>query len=218
MTAFSRGLAGALLALLAVAQPAWAGRPLTVDDAGLNDPGNGHLEGWVAHQRGGGGGGSVNLSPAYAPAEGFELGGLVSFDTLDGSTTAAVQLKMQFTKPRESGCNFGAVVGVAYADADSTEAPYLNGLMTCATGIGSVNVNLGTIRESGVGYLPTWGLSLERPVDAFVAHVEVFGQRDDKPTTQVGLRRDLGAGWQIDGTLGRQGGSTLISIGFKRSF
>jgi hypothetical protein len=202
--------------LVALCAPVQAGRPLTVDDAGVNDTGNGHVEAWATHRRGGSG--SLNLSPAYAPADGYEIGGLLGLDTGDGSTFSAIQLKMRFTPSRERGCNVGAVVGIGFASADSSETPYLNGLLTCDTDIGSVNVNLGTLHESGTGYLPTWGVSLERPIDAFVGHVEMFGQRNDKPTLQIGLRRDIGSGWQIDGTLGRQDRGTLFSLGLKRSF
>lgn len=51
---------------------AQAGRPLTVDDASVNDVGEGHVEGWWT--RAPGGSRSWTVAPAYAPIQNVELG------------------------------------------------------------------------------------------------------------------------------------------------
>lgn len=68
MTAMSlQSLARKLLVLSAAALPlvARAGRPIMVDDAGVNDAGAGHLEIWF--ERGPGGHRAWTAAPAYAP-------------------------------------------------------------------------------------------------------------------------------------------------------
>lgn len=71
MTAMSlQSLARKLLVLSAAALPlvAHAGRPMMVDDAGVNHAGAGHLETWF--ERGPGGHRAWTAAPAYAPHRG----------------------------------------------------------------------------------------------------------------------------------------------------
>lgn len=164
-----RTLLALSLAVLA-ATPALAGRPLTVDDASVNDAGAGHVEAWYARQPG-----RLHtwtVAPAYAPVNGLELGAAFTRDRTTPQSSAAVQAKWRITPVQDDGCNAGAVLGVAH----------------------------------------------EREFGAITAHVEAFGQRLAKPTFQIGARKDIAKGLQLDGTLGRSNRETLVSVGLKVGF
>ncbi len=211
----ARTLLSSLLALW-LSAPAHAGRPLTVDDAGVNDPGEGHVEAWYARQPGRAH--TWTVAPAYAPVEGLEIGGQLSRDTTANATSAAVQAKWRITPSQESGCNTGAVLGLAHTRGGGGNTPYLVGLLTCNSGWGSSHINLGAVRGPGGPALGTWGIAHEREFGAVTAHVEAFGQRLSKPTFQVGARIEAAKGLQVDGTLGRSDRQTLVSVGLKQSF
>ena len=194
---------------------AFAGRPLVVDDANVNEVGHGHLEAWVAREPGST---VYNIAPAYAPIEGLELGALLARDRSTSTTLSAVQAKWRITPSQENGCNVGAVLGVAHAQGASNTT-YLNGLVTCnRPDLGSFHLNLGLAKERRVSAATTWGVAFEREVGPATAHIEWFGSEGAKPTAQVGLRGNVAKNIQLDGTIGRRDGATLYTIGTKFQF
>ena len=201
---------------LSLAGTAYAGRPLTVDDANVDDKGQGHVEAWYARQPGHAH--TWTVAPAYAPVDGMELGGTVARDSTAGATTSAVQAKWRFTASQKSGCNVGAVLGALHTSGGVGNSPYFNGLATCNSTWGSTHFNLGALRAPGGPTLGTWGIAHERGFGGVTAHVEAFGQRLSKPTFQVGARMDVAPGVQVDGNVGRTNGETLVSVGLKYSF
>ncbi len=209
-----RTLLALTLTFLAVT-PALAGRPLTVDDASVNDTGNGQVEAWYARQPGRVH--SWTVAPAYAPIDGLELGVSFTRDRTTPQSSEAVQAKWRITPVQDSGCNAGAVLGVAHARG-AGRTPYVNGLFTCNSAWGATHFNLGANRASGSPTLGTWGIAHEHEFGTVTAHVEAFGQRLSKPTVQVGARFDIAKGLQLDGTLGRSNRETLVSVGVKVSF
>ncbi len=213
----TRSLVLASLAI-ALAGPALAGRPLTVDDAGTNAGGEGHVEAWMTRADGGR---SLNISPAYALRDGLEISALWSRTSPDKVTGTALQVKVLFTPSKEEGCNFGAGVGVARARAagDSENATFVNGLATCnGTLLGNVHVNLGYAKPSSGSGARSWGVALERPMGNLTPHIEYFGVEHTKPVVQVGLRGDVSETIQLDGTVGRSDGVTAWSLGVKFRF
>ena len=56
---------------LCLAWPAHAGRPLSVDDAGVDEVGQGHVEVWWEGQRGQPG--TVYMAPAFTPNAGVTI-------------------------------------------------------------------------------------------------------------------------------------------------
>ena len=201
--------------LIALTAPAHAGRPLTVDDANVNDTGNGHVETWYARQPG-----RVHtwtVAPAYAPIDGLELGAAFSRDRTTPQSSQAVQAKWRITPSQEAGCNAGAVAGLSHARG-AGNTPYVNGLLTCNSPWGATHLNLGANRAPGGPTLGSWGIAHEHPFGAVTAHAELFGQRLSKPTFQIGARTDIARGVQLDGTVGRSNRETLVSVGFKVSF
>ena len=206
----------AFLFALMLDAPAFAGRPLTVDDASVDEAGAGHVEAWYARQPGRAH--TWTVAPAYAPVDGLELGAAISRDRTADATTGAVQAKWRITPSQESGCNAGAVLGVAHTRGAGGNTPYLNGLATCNSSWGASHFNLGAVRAPGGSTLGTWGIAHEREFGQVTAHVEAFGQRLSKPTVQVGARMEVVKGLQIDGTVGRSNRETLVSLGLKQSF
>lgn len=200
------------------AAPAQAGRPLAVDDAGVNAKGEGHVEAWAARTDGVR---TLNLSPAYAFVEGLEVAALLSRDTTDRITGTALQLKWLITPSRDSGCNAGLSFGASRARGGGAreDAAFANGLFSCnGTPLGNLHLDLGLVKPSHERSLGTWGLALEREIGPVTPHIEWFGAERSKPTWQVGLRGDATRRLQLDGTIGRGNGSTQYSLGAKFRF
>lgn len=195
---------------------AHAGRPLTVDDANTDDAGSGHLEGWYARQPGRAN--TWTVAPAFSPVDGLELGASVTRDRTAASTSQSLQAKWRITPSQENGCNSAAVLGASQTRGQSGTTPYLNGLLTCNSALGSTHFNLGAQRAPGGPGVGTWGLAQERDWGPVTVHAEAFGQRLAKPTFQVGARKDLSPGLQLDATLGRSNHLNLFSAGLKQSF
>ena len=208
------------LMLMAVAlvwgETCLAGRPLSVDDANVNDVGAGHVEMWYARQPG-----YTNVwtvAPAYGIAKGIEIGVAVARDATNDSSTNSLQAKFRLTPSLEKGCNVGATVVASQANNGVENTPFFNGLLSCNGGFGSVHLNLGSNSPPTGPSLGTWGLALERELGAFTVHAETFGQENGNPTVQLGLRTELVKNVQIDGTAGRVNGESVLSVGLKFQF
>ena len=195
---------------------ALAGRPLSVDDADVNEVGHGHVEMWF--ERTLGPSRSMIVAPAYSPVEGIEIAAAVARDTTAPATSMAVQAKWRITSVQEDGCNFGASASLAKTRGESGNTAAVTGLMTCNMPIGAVNVNVGALRAAGESTVATWGVSLSHAFGSVTGHIEAFGQQQGKTTLQVGARYDIAKNIQIDGTLGRSDGQTLYSAGLKVGF
>jgi hypothetical protein len=193
-----------------------AGRPLTVDDANVNDVGEGHVEGWWT--RGPSGSRSWTVAPAYSPIQNVELGAGMARDPKTKLETVNVQAKFRITPSQENGCNVGAVVGSSRTTGETSKG-YVNALFSCNhVRLGSLHTNLGLFDVSSSQRIGTWGLAWERAYGDVTAHVEVYGQQHDKPTWATGLRTNILPKLQLDGSVGRQAGQNLVTIGTKWMF
>jgi hypothetical protein len=202
-------------AALLASSAAFAGRPLTVDDADVEEAGEGHVESWYARAPG-----KLNtwtVAPAIGLGAGLELDASAMRDTTSSLTTSALHLKWRITPSQENGCNFGASAGVSHTQY-AGNTPDVTGLFTCNGEFGAFHLNAGANRPKDGPTLGTWGIALEHAFGAFTAHIETFGQRHSAPTQQIGLRTDIAKNWQIDGTIGKMQRDTLFSVGFKFSF
>lgn len=207
----------ATLLAATAALPAWAGRPLAVEDAGVNDTGHGHLEAWYG--RSNGGAREWNLAPAWAPIDGLELAATLTRETRESLTAGALQAKWQLSPSRDDGCNAALVLGATRTRGVSGTGHFLNGVLSCnAFGPGSAHLNLGTAKDAGAAGGGTWGLAYELPAGGVTPHLEWFGRRGERPTLQLGARGDVADGVQLDGSLGRGNGETLLTLGFKLQF
>lgn len=208
-------VAAATLCVIA-ATPAFAGRPLVVDDANINDAGNGHIEVWYARLPG-----STNvwtIAPAYAPVDGIELAAALARDTTDKLNTSSVQAKFRLTPSRKDGCNFAATLGLSHANDGAGNVPYVNGALTYNHGESAFDLNLGAIRPDSGSTMRTWGIAWEHEFAEVTGHVEYFGQQQAKPTLQWGLRANVLKNLQLDGTVGRTDHDTVFSLGLKIMF
>lgn len=195
---------------------AHAGRPLTVDDANVNDVGEGQVEGWWT--RAPNGSRSWSVAPAYAPVKNLELGAGVSREQKTGLESVNVQAKFRITESQEKGCNVGAVVGTTRSDGESSKE-YVNTLLTCNhPTLGSLHTNLGALGFSKSQRIGTWGLALERAYGEVTAHLEVYGQQQERPTWATGLRKNILPKLQLDASVGRQAGQNLLTLGTKWMF
>lgn len=193
-----------------------AGRPLTVDDANVNETGEGHVEGWWT--RAPNGSRSWTIAPVYAPMQSVELGAGIAREQKTGLETLNVQAKFQLTESRENGCNVGAVLGTARTTGETSKG-YVNALLTCNhPTLGSLHTNLGALDFSGSQRIGTWGLAWERAYGNITAHVEVYGQQHDKPTWATGLRTNILPKLQLDVSVGRQASQNLVTLGTKWMF
>lgn len=208
----------AFVAGIVASASSFAGRPLTVDDAGTNATGEGHVEVWVERVNGTT---SVVAAPAYAFAEGLELSAALARETTHRLNGSVIQLKWLITPSKEDGCNVGTSFGGARTSGggSSINASFLNGLLSCnGTALGNVHLNLGTVKPSGQSGAGTWGIALEREFGAVTPHIEWFGAEGSKPTVQIGARTDIAKTIQLDGTVGRTDGNTQYSLGLKFKF
>lgn len=186
---------------LGLAGLAHAGRPLNVDDAGVDDKGTGHVDAWYA--RGPAGARGWTVAPAYSPWEGVEIGVSAARDTRQRTRTTGLQGKLLLTPSRSDGCNAGVGAGVSQTSGTPGSTPSLTGLLTCNHEGGAAHVNLGGTHTSGAATLRTWGVAYERELGRFTAHVEWYGQKLSAPVAQIGLRTDIAPGWQLDASVGR---------------
>lgn len=138
---------GLALAAALLGTNTWAGRPLTVDDAGMNDKGYGHIELWYAADNRGLR--QFNIAPAYAAFENIELGAIVSRESSGASTAYAVQAKLIMTPSKKDGCNLGASAGIGWERHISGNSPFANALVTCNFEAGSLHMNAGIVRPAG---------------------------------------------------------------------
>lgn len=197
--------------------PAFAGRPLTVDDANTNEKGAGHVEIWTA--RTAGKTDTFNIAPAYAPYEGFEISAVIARERKSSSNASAIQAKYVITKSDENGCNVGVVGGAARDSGSDERSTYVNGIMTCnGKDVGSLHVNVGGVKPNKGASIRTWGAAIEREMGAVTPHLEWFGAQGDKPTVQAGMRSELVKSVQIDGTVGRTNNENVYSVGMKLQF
>lgn len=200
-----------------VGTTAWAGRPLSVDDAGVNDKGAGHVELWMS--RTAGKVNTLNVAPAFAPIDNLELAAVLSRDTTNRATLSAIQAKWRITPSQEKGCNVAASLGFAHVNGGGGNATNVNSIFSCnGTALGNVHLNLGGSKPSGASLNGTWGVALEKELGGLTPHVEWFGAEGAKPTLQLGARTEISKGIQLDGTIGRTAGETLYSLGFKIQF
>jgi hypothetical protein len=205
-----------MLAALSAAIPAQAGRPLTVDDANVNDTGDGHVEMWWT--RSPGGTRSWTVAPAYAPVDNIELGAGVSREMRTGIQTQNIQAKFRITPTQENGCNFGAVAGYARVEGDSSK-PYVNALFSCNSAtLGSLHTNVGALDASSSQRVRTWGVAWERAYGEVTVHIEKFGMENEKPTVATGLRFNVMEDLQLDTSVGRTNKQNVVTVGLKWMF
>lgn len=213
MSRFSSPLAGAALLLLSAT--ALAGRPMLVDDAGVNDPGAAHVEAWW--ERAPGNARQWTVAPAWSPVAGLELGAALVRNPGQDQSLARLQLKWQIGAAQGAACQQALTLGTRRQRHLPGTTPWLTGILSCAAGPGTLHLNLGASRN-----LDRWGGNLgvawEQDLGWATGHAEWLAARGTRPIVNLGLRRDVEPQLQLDGSIGRSGRQTLLSLGLKRQF
>jgi hypothetical protein len=206
---------------LGVTGAAHAGRPLTVDDANVNDTGAGHLEAWwakgPARER------VWTVAPAYAPWDGVELSAaLARQSAVDGGRAVSVQAKVQLSAPKPDACHTAGVLGFTQArqglPREKLHTPYLVGILTCSVRDDAWHVNVGLAGASSSRRVANLGVAWEHDLGPVVVHAEALAQQRGKPTWGVGARHLLWPSLQVDGAWSRTDGVTFYSAGMKWQF
>ena len=98
-----------LLAISLLSLSVQAGRPLSVDDANVNDAGVAHIE--TFWSRAADGSRSFTIAPTYSPLPGLDLIAQDVRTFSGGAHSQTLQAKMQVTSPKDNSCHFAWVVG-----------------------------------------------------------------------------------------------------------
>ncbi len=215
----SKASVAILFSLMSLASTSsFAGRPLAVDDANVNDKGSGHVE--TFYQRGVGGTNSWTISPAYGIFDGVEIAAAFNRDNTADVSTTSIQAKIRLTESKKDGCNFATSFGLAQPNTSGVgSSQFINGLMSCNMDEkGSLHLNLGLVRPPEGSSVGNWGIAYEREFGAVTGHIEFFGQENAQPTVQLGLRSMITKTIQLDGTVGSNNGESSYSIGLKFLF
>lgn len=204
------------LACLAISWSAQAGRPLDVDDAGTNETGHGHVELW--HTRGADGEHSTTVAPAFAPLPGLELGFARQTTASSGAVAQTASVKWLITPSQEQGCNQGLAGGFTQRDQDNPGARFAWFINTSNVNGGALHLNLGFTQDHGDRQLPLMGWAYELTGGALTPHVQWVTQKGTTPLFGAGLRTALSERVQLDGSVSRQGGQSIWTLGTKFSF
>ncbi len=208
-----------------IGAPAWAERPMAVDDAGTLDRGGAKLEfGWSRDDRMRG----FDAAAGFGPIDdveveiGFErakdrdpdpdakvraLGAALKWVPLQAETGLSAGMKYEYARERVSG-------------EGKSHAHSLAGLATWAFEQGPrVHVNLGRSWVKDDEDLNFWGVGLEVPLSEQVDFVvETFGEEHSGPDRQVGLRYTIADGLKISAAVGRGNGRTIANAGIAWEF
>lgn len=203
------------LGLLLAAPDAPAGRPLTVDDATIADPGSCQLEAW--HEAGAGQRASWAM-PACNFTGKLELAlGMQTLQTAEG-TSGAIALQGKTILRALADNSWGAALVLARQGGRQAATSINLPVSLAWHGQNTLlHANLGASRARDAGTAATWGLALEQQLGhATVASLERFGQRAGGSSIQLGLRHDILPGrLQLDASWGRRSAShdSLWSLG-----
>jgi len=208
----------AAIGLATSAASSFAGRPLLVDDAGVNKKGEGHIETWITRADGDN---AFTVSPAYAFWDTVELAGAYThFDTA-GARLYSLQAKWMITPSQDHGCNFAAaVVGSRFeSDVGNGDASTVTGLFSCnGNPFGNIHINLGYTKPSGASGDTSYGVAIEKSFGVLTPHVELVGSDNTDSIVNLGLRGDIARNVQLDGSIGRQSGINIYTVGLKFRF
>lgn len=202
---------------------AWAGRPLSVDDAATNNVSQGHVEAWLTKT---GDGSGWSLSAAYAVAAGVEPALAFSKDRAGRWQARGAQLKVLLgAQGNDVACRKASSIGwtrVATRDlGGQDDVRTLTGIVSCQLFGGDAHGNVGVSRQRGLEGLrivTSAGVAWEYDLQSVVVHVEALFATGAKPAWGVGTRLPLTKNFQLDGSRTVQQGSALTTLGVKWQF
>ena len=205
-----------LLAISLLSASAHAGRPLSVDDANVNEKGVAHVE--TFWSRGADGSRTFTVAPTYSPIPGLDLTAVDTRTAAGGPHSQTLQAKLQVTAVQEKGCYFAWVLGATVWQKGDGQKSFIAADGSCNILGGSIHSSLMSTRNIEGKNEPSLGLAWEQNFGEWTGHIESVAQRASKPLVGIGLRKDVMPGLQLDGTWGKQGGKAVFSLGSKYTF
>ncbi len=205
-----------LLAISLLSMSVQAGRPMSVDDANVNDKGVAHVESFWS--RAADGSRTFTVAPAYSPLPGLDLVAIDTRTLSGGSHSQTLQSKMQVTAARDQGCYFAWVLGATVWKKGDGQNSFVGANATCNMGVGALHASVVSSRDAVGRDTPSLGVAWEQSFGAWTGHIESIAQRAAKPMVGIGARTDVMPGFQVDGTLGRVSGKAMFSLGTKITF
>jgi hypothetical protein len=205
-----------LLATSLLCVSAQAGRPLTVDDANVNDTGVAHVE--TFWSRAADGSRTFTVAPTYSPLPGLDLIAVDTRTLAGGAHSQTFQAKMQVTSPKDNSCHFAWVVGTTQWQKGEGQKSFVSANTSCDMGVGALHASVVSSRDAVGRDTPSMGVAWEQSFGAWTGHIESVAQRATKPMVGIGARTEVRPGFQVDGTWGRLGGKALFSLGTKFTF
>lgn len=205
-----------LLAFSLLSLSAQAGRPLSVDDANVNDKGVAHVE--TFWSRAADGSRTFTVAPTYSPLPGLDLIAVDTRTLAGGAHSQTFQAKMQVTSPKDNSCHFAWVVGTTQWQKGEGQKSFVSANTSCDMGVGALHASVVSSRDAVGRDTPSMGVAWEQSFGAWTGHIESVAQRATKPMVGIGARTEVRPGFQVDGTWGRLGGKALFSLGTKFTF
>lgn len=207
------------------AAPAFAERPMAVDDAGTLDRGGAKLEfGWSKDDAVRGFEGAAG----FAPIDNVELevgyGRARDHDAEPDATVRATGVALKWV-PLQAETGLSAGLKLEYVRERVTDEPTarvgaLAGLATWTFAQGPrMHVNLGRAWVHGDEDLDFWGVGFDVPVTGELDFVvETFGEEHSGPDRQIGLRYTLAEGLKVSGAVGRGNDRNIANVGVAWEF
>ena len=218
------------------ATPAWAERPMAVDDAGTMDKGGAKVEfGWSRDDNTRG----WDAAAGFAPIENleFEVGFARMHENIGGAPDARIRdlgfaakwVPLKAEQGLSAGLKFetGRSRSKVSGEPAATERAHsLTGLATWSFATGQLlHVNIGHewVRADGPDDSNnTWGMGLDQPLtETLRLTLETFGNtsRDQGcPDKQIGLRWTVADGLKISGAVGNGNGRSFGGAGIAWEF
>jgi hypothetical protein len=211
--------------LLVLSVPAWAERPMAVDDAGTLERGGAKIEwGWSkdAAQRG------LEAALGFGPLENVEAE--INFAhardhaTQPKTVWRAVGMALKWV-PLQADQGLSAGLKYEYgrerADGEPpAHAHALSGLASWTFAAGPrLHTNLGRTWTRHAGHVNTWGIGLDIPVQTqWAVTLETFGETHSKPDRQLGVRYEILEGLKLSAAVGRGNGRSTTNVGMAWEF
>lgn len=221
-----------LLSFALLATPAFAERPMTVDDAGTMSNGGAKVEfGWSRDHKARGWDALAGYSPMDDVEIELSLNRLRDHDPdptakLRGTAFGFKWVPLQ----NETGLSAGVKLGVGRTritdrinPSDTEHARYVNGLLMWKTESGQkILGNLGHEWVNARGpdsSVNTWGLGFDQPlVDKVNLTIEAFGANKSGPDKQLGLRWEVAEGVKLSVGAGRGNDRSFGNAGLAWEF
>jgi hypothetical protein len=179
---------------------AYALRPLGPEETQASAKAGVHLE--TIWSRDADGSRYLTLVPSYTPLPGLDLLAVENRNLNDGAKEQSLQAKIKVSSTRYQGCNLVWVVGVT----------------ACDLPLGTLLSSWVHARDAQGRWLPSLSLAWEHSWGPWSGFIETVSQPTDKPLFNLGIRRDVFPGLEVEGIWGKQAGQAVISLGTRFSF